>query len=44
MTLFLEPTCDAHENNRYFGNAGALRCLQEQGDVAILEHQSLSGN
>lgn len=36
------PSCDANENNRYFGDEGALRCLQEQGDVAILEYQSLS--
>lgn len=43
LTFLPDPTCDAHESNRYFGNVGALRCLQEQGDVAILEHQSLSG-
>lgn len=37
-------TCAAHENNEYFGNRGALKCLQDVGDVAILELQSLKAH
>uniref|UniRef100_A0A7G3B0J1 Putative transferrin n=1 Tax=Lutzomyia longipalpis TaxID=7200 RepID=A0A7G3B0J1_LUTLO len=33
--------CNADTTNRYFGNQGALRCLAEVGDVAVLELQYL---
>lgn len=36
--------CNADTTNRFYGNLGALRCLQEEGDVAILELQYLQGN
>lgn len=35
--------CNADTTNRFYGNLGALRCLQEEGDVAILELQNLKG-
>lgn len=34
--------CSADDSNRYHGNGGALRCLSEDGDVAILERQYLN--
>uniref|UniRef100_A0AAG5DJ12 Transferrin-like domain-containing protein n=1 Tax=Anopheles atroparvus TaxID=41427 RepID=A0AAG5DJ12_ANOAO len=34
--------CAASESNRYYGTRGALRCLQEAGDVAIVEAQNLA--
>lgn len=37
----LLPSCDANPNNRYFGSRGALQCLYESGDVAIVELQNL---
>uniref|UniRef100_A0A1B0DLF5 Transferrin-like domain-containing protein n=1 Tax=Phlebotomus papatasi TaxID=29031 RepID=A0A1B0DLF5_PHLPP len=33
--------CNADGTNRYFGNQGALRCLAEVGDVAVVELQYL---
>lgn len=33
--------CNADVSNRFYGNRGALRCLHEEGDVAILELQYL---
>ncbi|XP_037032135.1 transferrin-like [Bradysia coprophila] len=33
--------CNADATNRFYGNRGALRCLHEEGDVAILELQYL---
>ncbi|XP_058118360.1 transferrin-like [Anopheles ziemanni] len=36
--------CAASESNRYYGTRGALRCLQEAGDVAIVEAQNLAGH
>lgn len=36
--------CNADESNRFYGNRGALRCLHEHGDVAIVELQYLKGN
>lgn len=33
--------CNADTTNRFYGNLGALRCLHEEGDVAILELQYL---
>lgn len=35
--------CVAEPANRYYGTRGALRCLSEVGDVAILESQYLNG-
>lgn len=35
--------CVAEAANRYYGTRGALRCLSEVGDVAILESQYLNG-
>ncbi|XP_053679397.1 transferrin-like [Anopheles nili] len=34
--------CAASDTNRYYGTRGALRCLQEAGDVAIIEAQNLA--
>jgi len=34
-------TCAADKTNKYFGNRGALKCLDEVGDIAVLELQSL---
>uniref|UniRef100_A0A182M421 Transferrin-like domain-containing protein n=1 Tax=Anopheles culicifacies TaxID=139723 RepID=A0A182M421_9DIPT len=34
--------CAASEANRYYGTRGALRCLQEAGEVAIIEAQNLA--
>lgn len=39
----LRANCDAVSTNRYYGNAGALQCLDEMGDVAVLEAQFLNG-
>lgn len=49
LGLALEPrnlrgSCDASITNRYFGNAGALLCLEEVGEVAVLEAQYLNSN
>lgn len=33
--------CNADATNRFYGNLGALRCLSEEGDVAVLELQYL---
>lgn len=33
--------CNADATNRYYGNQGALRCLAEVGDVAVVELQYL---
>lgn len=34
--------CSAGPTNRYYGTRGALACLSEMGDVAVLEHQNLA--
>uniref|UniRef100_A0A182QXI1 Transferrin-like domain-containing protein n=1 Tax=Anopheles farauti TaxID=69004 RepID=A0A182QXI1_9DIPT len=34
--------CAASDTNRYYGTRGALRCLQEAGEVAIVEAQNLA--
>ncbi|ETN66054.1 transferrin [Anopheles darlingi] len=34
--------CAASDSNRYYGTRGALRCLQEAGDVAVIEAQNLA--
>lgn len=39
----LRANCDAVATNRYYGNAGALQCLDEMGEVAVLEAQFLNG-
>ena len=39
----LRGSCDALITNRYFGNKGALRCLDEMGEVAVVELQYLIG-
>lgn len=45
LYLFLvRDECSADDENPYYGNDGALKCLNEGGDVAILELQSLKGN
>lgn len=33
--------CAANPTNRYYGTRGALSCLNEMGDVAVIEHQNL---
>lgn len=35
--------CNADPSNGYYGNQGALNCLREDGDVAVLEVQYLRG-
>lgn len=35
--------CNADSTNSYYGNQGALLCLRDDGDVAILERQFLNG-
>jgi hypothetical protein len=37
----VQINCNADASNRFYGNRGALRCLHEEGDVAILELQYL---
>lgn len=34
--------CAAAASNRFYGTRGALTCLNEVGDVAVLEHQRLA--
>jgi hypothetical protein len=34
--------CDASPANRYYGTRGSLSCLNEIGDIAVLEHQNLA--
>lgn len=34
--------CAAQSTNRYYGTRGALSCLVEMGDVAVIEHQNLA--
>lgn len=34
--------CAAAPSNRFYGNRGALACLNEIGEVAVIEHQSLA--
>lgn len=36
--------CAASISNRFYGTRGALTCLNEVGDVAILEHQNLESH
>lgn len=36
-----ELNCNADLSNGYYGNQGALNCLREVGDVAVLEGQFL---
>lgn len=33
--------CEAQSTNRFYGSRGALSCLSEVGDVAVIEHQRL---
>lgn len=33
--------CAASPSNRFYGNRGALTCLSEIGEVAVIEHQNL---
>lgn len=33
--------CAASPSNRFYGNRGALTCLNEIGDIAVIEHQNL---
>jgi Transferrin len=33
--------CAASNSNRFYGTKGALTCLNEVGDIAVLEHQNL---
>lgn len=40
---YLPGSCSADVTNRYFGNRGALQCLSEIGEVAVLEAQYLNG-
>lgn len=39
----IQINCNADATNRFYGNKGALRCLNEEGDVAFLELQYLRG-
>jgi hypothetical protein len=45
-TLAIVPNravnCAASVSNRFYGSRGALTCLNEVGDVAIMEHQRLA--
>lgn len=34
--------CEAATTNRFYGTRGALSCLNEVGEIAILEHQNLA--
>jgi len=34
--------CAASPTNRFYGNRGALTCLDEIGEVAVIEHQDLA--
>jgi len=34
--------CQASTSNRFYGNRGALACLSEVGEIAVLEHQNLA--
>lgn len=34
--------CSAQSTNRYYGTRGSLSCLNEMGDVAVIEHQNLA--
>lgn len=36
--------CNANPTNGFYGNQGALLCLRDEGDVAILERQYLHGS
>lgn len=36
-----EKTCDASPDNKYFGDAGAIACLDDVGDIAFLEARNL---
>lgn len=40
----LRGSCAATSTNRYYGNQGSLQCLDELGDLAVLEAQYLNGN
>lgn len=42
-TTSREWNCNADPTNGYYGNQGALQCLRESGDVAVLEAQYLNG-
>lgn len=35
--------CNADESNSFYGNQGALKCMHEEGELAILELQYLKG-
>ncbi|XP_042521858.1 inhibitor of carbonic anhydrase-like [Dipodomys spectabilis] len=37
-------TCAPNSQERYFGSAGALRCLVEKGDVAFVKHRTVLQN
>lgn len=43
ITRNSEVNCAADKTNRFYGNVGALQCLNEAGDVAVLELQYLLG-
>lgn len=43
MLRSLRGSCAATVDNRYYGNRGALQCLDEIGEVAVLEAQYLNG-
>lgn len=43
-TINARTNCLADPTNRFYSNTGALNCLNEMGDVAIIELQNLSGN
>jgi Transferrin len=34
--------CGASPSNRFYGTRGALTCLSESGEVAVIEHQNLA--
>lgn len=34
--------CAASPNNRFYGTRGALTCLSELGEIAVIEHQNLA--
>lgn len=43
IDITTNTNCLADTTNRFYSNKGALNCLNEMGDVAIIELQNLSG-
>ena len=39
-----DNNCNANTNNEFFGDEGALKCLDKHGDIAFLEVRNLPNN